>query len=244
LYSEYILIACLVAILSCVQSIFGVGILVFGTPTLLLLGYGFADTLCYLLPSSIIVSTIQVVRPGIKKPSIPKELYFVCLPAIGASLWFTVADRSNRYVTVLVGLILILSALIRMNPVLNTGLTKLTRNHIGIFHLAMGCVHGFTNLGGALLAMFAANLHDQKEDVRYTVAHYYLLFGLLQCLLLVWVGSGELLIIGAMNAPFAALIYMIIGNPMFNSIKEAEYKNGMSVFIFAYGAMLLAKTFI
>jgi uncharacterized protein len=115
---------------------------------------------------------------------------------------------------------------------------------LGFSILLWAAFTALPSLGGALLAMFAANLHDQKEDVRYTVAHYYLLFGLLQCLLLIWIDSGELLIIGAMNAPFAALIYMIIGNPMFNSIKEVEYKNGMSVFIFTYGAMLLAKTFI
>ena len=43
------------------QSIFGIGILFFGTPTLLLLGFPFAETLSVLLPASLAVSAFQVM---------------------------------------------------------------------------------------------------------------------------------------------------------------------------------------
>ena len=42
------------------QAIFGVGLLVFGTPTLLLLGLPFDQVLAYLLPCSIVISGVQV----------------------------------------------------------------------------------------------------------------------------------------------------------------------------------------
>ncbi len=47
---------------SVIQSIFGVGVLLFGTPLLLLLGYGFVDALGVLLPVSIAISALQVLR--------------------------------------------------------------------------------------------------------------------------------------------------------------------------------------
>ncbi|WP_244115554.1 hypothetical protein [Burkholderia gladioli] len=54
------LLAGIVALLAVVQSIFGMGVLVFGTPTLLLLGFDFTSVLGLLLPSSMAISAIQV----------------------------------------------------------------------------------------------------------------------------------------------------------------------------------------
>ena len=45
-----------------VQSIFGVGMLLFGTPILLLLGYSFVDALGIVLPISIAISLLQVIK--------------------------------------------------------------------------------------------------------------------------------------------------------------------------------------
>ena len=43
------------------QSIFGVGILLFGTPTFLLLGYNYFETLNIILPWSLIISLLQII---------------------------------------------------------------------------------------------------------------------------------------------------------------------------------------
>lgn len=47
---------------SVVQSIFGVGVLLFGTPLLLLFGYGFVDALGVLLPISIAINSLQILK--------------------------------------------------------------------------------------------------------------------------------------------------------------------------------------
>jgi len=52
--------ALIVIILIFFQSIFGIGLLLFGTPTFLLLGYNFLDVLNILLPISISISAIQL----------------------------------------------------------------------------------------------------------------------------------------------------------------------------------------
>ena len=43
------------------QSIFGIGLLVFGTPTLMILGYQYSDILSVLLPISCSISLIQIL---------------------------------------------------------------------------------------------------------------------------------------------------------------------------------------
>ena len=49
-----------VVITAAIQSVFGVGVLLFGTPILLLLGYDFITTLTVLLPVSVSINLIQI----------------------------------------------------------------------------------------------------------------------------------------------------------------------------------------
>ena len=51
----------IISILIFFQSIFGVGLLLFGTPTFLLLNYNFLDTLNILLPISVSISFLQLI---------------------------------------------------------------------------------------------------------------------------------------------------------------------------------------
>ena len=60
--AEIYYLVTIIAVFSVIQSIFGVGILLFGTPTLLLLEYSYSETLWLLLPCSVVISLIQVVN--------------------------------------------------------------------------------------------------------------------------------------------------------------------------------------
>ena len=52
---DYVTIVALLVVLSIVQSIFGMGILIFGTPTLLLAGYDFISTISILVPDELML---------------------------------------------------------------------------------------------------------------------------------------------------------------------------------------------
>ena len=52
----------ILAILIIFQSIFGVGLLLFGTPTFLYFDYSFSETLYLLLPLSFVISLIQFTK--------------------------------------------------------------------------------------------------------------------------------------------------------------------------------------
>ena len=45
-----------------IQSLFGVGVLLFGTPILLVLGYDFLSVLTILLPISLAINLLQVSK--------------------------------------------------------------------------------------------------------------------------------------------------------------------------------------
>lgn len=73
---EYFYILAVIAVLSVVQSLFGMGILVFGTPTLLLMGYDFITTPGYLLPTSFAISLLQVMSTGSARVVVSRYLLF------------------------------------------------------------------------------------------------------------------------------------------------------------------------
>src|SRR5689334_18088908 len=64
----------LVLILAAIQSVFGVGLLVFGTPILLLIGFPFPVVLAYLLPCSLVISTLQIAQGGLTFEPIRRKL--------------------------------------------------------------------------------------------------------------------------------------------------------------------------
>ena len=104
----------------------------------------------------------------------------------------------------------------------------------------MGLIHGLTSLGGALLTILASSVHKDKEDVRRTVAHYYLAFGIIQLVLLVVLfKQGITLLTNLPIAVAAAVIFLLIGNRLFLRTSNPIYHHGLTAFTFAYGLAVL-----
>ena len=70
---ESILEIVVIFFLITIQSIFGVGLLLFGTPSFLLLGYDFANTINILMPVSITISALQFFKSKISDRNFIKE---------------------------------------------------------------------------------------------------------------------------------------------------------------------------
>jgi uncharacterized membrane protein YfcA len=239
---EYLTILAVIAILSVVQSFFGMGVLVFGTPTLLLMGYDFATTLGYLLPASFIISLLQVLSAGSVRAPISRHLYLLCLPGIGAGLWVADASPLASWTNILVGGTLLLSALIRFWPPSQRLFSIMLEKHLPTYHLVMGIIHGLTNLGGAFLAILASGLNTEKEAIRYTVAHYYLAFSALQMLLLATILEHYDILIGNLPAvAVSATVYLLVGNRLFNRTSDRSYNAALTMFIAIYGVAILLK---
>ena len=106
----------------------------------------------------------------------------------------------------------------------------------------MGLLHGRTNLGGALLAVFASEMHTEKHNIRYTVAYYYLAFNSIQILVLaILMPHIEMLIANAFTAIVSSAIYIFIGNRIFNAVSNHFFANILTLFILFYGIVILIQ---
>lgn len=243
---DYVTIVALLVVLSIVQSIFGMGILIFGTPTLLLAGYDFISTISILVPASFAISFLQVisvVSSDKRKVKISPYLYLLCLPGIALGLWAVEARSLASWFSYVIGATLILSALFRLSKSLNTWLSQFVQNHLMAYHAIMGIVHGMTNLGGALLAIMAAGLHKDKDSIRYTVAHYYLAFGAIQIVVIALLFRETHILVS--NLPMAAVsgaVYLLLGNRLFLRTDNTSYHYGLTIFIIAYGIAVLVMS--
>jgi uncharacterized protein len=237
---DYVLLLTVVAVLSVVQSIFGMGVLVFGTPTLLLMGYDFIATLGFLLPASFSISLLQMLTAGSDRVPISKYLYLLCLPGIGAGLWLAENSLFASWINIMVGGTLMLSALVRLWSPSRTLLTRALKRHLPAYHLAMGAIHGLTNLGGGLLAILASGTNTDKLAIRNTVAHYYLAFSVVQMLLLATVmGHHNMLIANLPSAAVSASVYLLIGNRLFSRTSGPFFDRALTIFIAVYGVVVL-----
>ena len=94
----------------------------------------------------------------------------------------------------------------------------------------MGVVHGLTNLGGAMLAVFAANQYSQKSEVCYIIAGYYLAFGLLQCSVLAFT-EYRFALAGRNGNTDRNLNFFAVGRPLFRRLQDRQYDGAMSVLL-------------
>lgn len=235
----------IIALLAVIQSVFGMGILVFGTPTLLLLGYDFATVLGWLLPASMSVSAIQVWSAR-RVPLARHErgAMVSCGVIAMLSLAFLLYKNIKAGADVLIGLILLSAAAIRYSSRLQSRLRVAVCRHRRMYVAVMGVVHGLTNMGGALLAVYAASSYGQKEEVRAAVARYYLMFGAIQLCALAVLRRSALSCEGIAMAPVAGIVYFAAGNMLFQRAAAPLYERALTAFIGFYGAVVLSKAFI
>jgi len=115
-----------IAIFSIVQSIFGVGLLLFGTPTLLLLEYSYSETLWLLLPCSVTISLIQVVN-DYKLIEAKKRAVYLVIPTLVLGLAFVIIYANGINMTRIVGVLLLLIGVIRFSSKLQALLSSMVK---------------------------------------------------------------------------------------------------------------------
>lgn len=234
-----------IIVFAVIQSIFGMGILVFGTPTLLLMGYDFSDVLGLLLPSSVFISFTQMYTARkLDFSGKEKSNMVICAIAVVGllSLILTVSLKIN--IDILIGIILIFSAAIRLSPKFRTAVNRALSGNQRSFVFLMGAVHGLTNMGGALLTLYSTSTQSEKVGIRATVSRYYLMFGLIQLATLAILRPQALSLLGLEAAPLGLFIYWAVGNLLFIRASAPFYERLLTVFIAVYGIVVITKDYI
>jgi uncharacterized membrane protein YfcA len=242
---QYFLISMIIAALAVIQSVFGMGLLVFGTPTLLLLGLNFSEALAWLLPASVTISTIQVLADPARVRNVWRGGHFLlCLIPLVTSLALVLRLDLHARLDLAVGMTMVAAAAIRYDPTLQQHIARFIASGERTYLVVMGAMHGFTNMGGALLTVYATSRHREKHDVRGTIAIYYLTFGVAQIATLAIMKPSALGWQSLTAVAIAALGYSVCGHFVFRKATPRVYDGAVTGFIAAYGVAVLLKSML
>ena len=151
-----IILGILILILSIFQSIFGIGLLALGTPLLLIYGFTFIETLFFLLPCSILVSTITFVLISRKynnyfDQEVIKYIFFFSIPGIIIGLIIILFYEININFKILIGSAIIIS--IFLQKIIKKQLFLKIEIKRAI-NFVIGIIHGISNMGGSFLSIY------------------------------------------------------------------------------------------
>jgi uncharacterized protein len=230
---ESLLIAIIVIITSVIQSLVGIGVLLFGTPLMLILGFNYFELLNILLPISLIINFFQFINDY---KSIDKELAFklvtMVLPLIAIIL--TLAKYIQFDFSVAVGVFLIF---ISISKVLNFNIKSIVEGRL--YLAAMGVVHGLTNLGGSLLAGYVSIKDWNKIKTRTNIAFCYFSFALTQLITLFVNDKSDFNKNNIIYIFLGTIIYFLANKYIFKEINESKFSNIVTILLFIFGIILI-----
>ena len=247
---EIQLIYLITFLLVTIQTIVGVGVLVLGTPLLLILNYNIIEIMNLLLPISIITSLFNYMYLKYNKKKfkinlnkkIKKIFIIVCLPGISIGLILTREFFHYINFEILVSLIIILSLMIKWKyENLIEFLPSITKKIVMIF---ISIIHGLTNSGGTLLTIFFTSLDkNKKNQSRYSVTFYYLILVLLQYVVFLGVFKSKL----SIDYPFEIILLIIpalvVGNIITKKITEKFFKKTIELLALISALFLLVNNY-
>ena len=233
-----------VLLFSIVQSLFGMGLLVFGTPTLLLLGFDFYQTLATLLPASIIISCLQLMENPTIERRFAKHFAVWCLPPLGLSLAALSVYGSAISLELVIGFLLLFFASFQLVPQLAARTRNFVLQNSSAWMVVMGMVHGVSNLGGGVLSVVARAYFRDKVEVRHSIAFCYFCFASVQLLILFIFKPAYFDWSNLLVMILAGAVYLTVGRRTFEILPQVVFERLFLAFMYAYGLALIARSFV
>ena len=225
----------IIILLSIFQSVFGIGLLLIGTPTFLLIGYNFFDVLNLLLPFSITISLLQVIYSKEINSKFNKKILLYCIPALILALSILVKYENDIDFILLISFTIIFFSIINLSKFKNTIFDNNKRINLGL--IILGLIHGFTNLGGSLFTLICANINKQKKIIRQNIASGYLIFGTVQLLFINI--FYKTLTVSNLYYLYIPIISFFIAQYFYNKINNELFSKILNVTILLYGTYML-----
>ena len=231
----------IILVLITIQSIFGVGLLLFGTPSFLLLGYDFANTINILMPISITISALQFFKSKVTDRNYIKEYNLFCLPFLLLFLILALKFKHFLDFKILVAFLLIFSSILILNKhrfsTFKKTFFKLKKQVL----VGIGCIHGLTNMGGSFLAIYSTLVSKNiKEVARYYISYGYLIMGILQFITVLFF-SFNILEFDKLYYIFLAVIIYFPTQKIFKNINDKKFSKYINLIALFYGLLILTS---
>lgn len=234
-----IILVIIVTLLTVLQSMFGVGLLLFGTPLLLTLGLPFHEALSYLLPCSAIVSAFQTYEGWNEIGTIRKTLPYSLLPLIVLGLLFILKTGNEYNIKFYVGIMLLVTGGLRLSPYIQRHLQSFFTQHMKLSFATIGLIHGTTNLGGGPWTIMVNALFKRKEAIRANIAYGYLLMAATQIMTLFAMGKFVIGMETIFLPIISLLTFLFLGNRIFHIARQQIYYHLMTGLILSFGLLLM-----
>ncbi|MDA8881820.1 hypothetical protein N9I90_03795 [Alphaproteobacteria bacterium] len=230
----------IVLLCTLVQNVFGVGILVFGTPILLSMGYGYLEVLGILCPSSLGVSLVQIFMIRSTKFPKPSEVFqSISGVVIGTILLSMFAVPIFIYV--ITAIMMFFAGILRLSGDFQRAVVKALEFKAPYFYFLNAVFHGFSNLGGVLLVFKNSISTINKNQKLTTTAFIYALYVIFQIIVLSFSGNAELFLAGALIFPFSILLSIFLSGRPLALLSPKKMDAALGVFFISVGGVLIYK---
>ena len=218
------------------QSVFGVGLLLLGTPTFLLIGYNFFEVLNILLPYSIVISFLQIFVNKKQNFNFGKKILIHSIPFLILGLIIVEYIQHKINFVLIVSIFLIIFSVLNIRNLKNK---KIKIKNINFSLKFLGLFHGLTNLGGSLLTIISTNVHSNKNIIRYNISSGYFIFALFQLLLIN-------IFFNQINFDYLKFIWLPIiiftlSQRFFKKMNDVIYYTSLNIFTLSYGIYIFAN---
>jgi len=225
-----------------VQSLYGVGILIFGTPFLLLSNMSFDHALGFLLPSSFLISVHQVFLHRKLELSEGSSVFPV-LVALPLGLILVLEFEQDFKVMPLLGLVMLAAALVRTSKRASQHLRKILIKNRLLFHFFNAFIHGVSNLGGALLPAYSSSVYQDKTQVLKCTSVFYTVYSSAQILVLIFMQKSWVFLDGLLIMPLCLFCYFL-GNKYMPMVVTQKLFDKLAIAVFwCIGTVLLMRSF-
>jgi uncharacterized membrane protein YfcA len=234
----------LILVLAIVQSLFGVGILLFGTPILMLLGYQYQEALLYLLPASAALSWSQVwdMRQYKLDGGYRKLFLMICLPCLLLGMWLTQTYDLKIQIKIGITIMLFVAFVLRSSSRLRLRLQRIMRKRLKFALGSMGLIHGLSNMGGSVLTPLVSSLYPEKNKVLAGVSFDYAFMATFQLAVLILMQGHKFFAHYLVGSVISLSVRYLIGKRVFKFTKDVYYQKLINGFILA-NAIMLSLTF-
>ncbi|MBT4764730.1 hypothetical protein HN615_02970 [Candidatus Woesearchaeota archaeon] len=229
-----------IVVFSFIQSIFGIGLLLFGTPTLLLFGYSYSETLWILLPCSIVISLIQTIN-NYNLIRVKKKVIYFTIPTMTLGLIFIVSYGHMLDINKIVGFFLLFIGVTNFSSKLQVYLQSFIVKKLRLYYAFIGLVHGISNMGGAPLSILMSTIYVDKVKVRVNIAFVYLILALFQLAVLIMFDGSGLRHVSITLMLIALSVYLITNRHTYYRFNNERYIFFINILILIYAVLAFLK---